>query len=263
MTERKTEHWNGFEKQTFLFEGKQAILVFPRQPDARKNWLLKMEYWDAFPAREKELVACGFHLAYLQNETRFATRADCDRKARFVDFLHRAYGLREKCVPVGMSCGGAHAVNFAGYYPEKTVCVYLDAPVLNFCSYPGRPENPECERVWQTEFIKAYPGIERHELLNFPDHPLNRTRRLQECKIPVIMLYGTQDETVPYSENGKLLELAYRKCPELLTVIPRNLQGHHPHGELWQPERLIRWILAACGCEAERERPDAETGGEV
>lgn len=240
------EFWNGFRKISFLFEGKQAILVFPEKADAEKNWMLKTEYWDAFPEREAEAVAHGFHLAYLQNETRFATKEDCDRKARFAEFLHQEYGLRSACIPVGMSCGGAHAVNFAGTHPERVLGLYLEAPVLNFCSYPGKLGAPECEKVWETEFIHAYPGVKRHDLLHFSAHPLCQISTLQEHRIPILMLYGTQDETVPYNENGKLLELAYTTYPDLLTVIPRMSQGHHPHGDIPQPERVWNWMKAVC-----------------
>ena len=41
--------WNGFNRVDFLFEGREAILVFPKQPNENKNWLFKTEYFDAFP----------------------------------------------------------------------------------------------------------------------------------------------------------------------------------------------------------------------
>ena len=44
------------------------------------------------------------------------------------------------------------------------------------------------------------------------------------------MLYGTEDQLVKYNVNGKLLEMEYAEAPELLTVIQRYLNGHHPHG---------------------------------
>ena len=43
--------WNGFDTLEFEFEGKKAILVFPEQVDENRNWMLKTEYWDAFPER--------------------------------------------------------------------------------------------------------------------------------------------------------------------------------------------------------------------
>lgn len=237
--------WNGFQKEDFTFEGKRAILVFPKKADEKKNWMLKTEYWDAFPEREIDLVNRGFHLAYLENETRFATKSDCDRKARFADYLCEQYGLSPKCVPVGMSCGGAHAVNFAGFYPEKIACIYIDAPVLNFMDFPGRLEDQGCEAVWENEFVKAYPGITRAGLFQFDNHPMNKIPVLKEHQIPIVMLYGTEDQTVFYSKNGQILELEYQNNP-LLKIFPRFCQGHHPHGCLQNPEELIEYIITKC-----------------
>ena len=51
--------WNGFRRIDFVFEGMEAILVFPKEPNANKNWLLKTEYFDAFPAFEIEMLQRG------------------------------------------------------------------------------------------------------------------------------------------------------------------------------------------------------------
>lgn len=224
--------WNNFQCEEFEFEGKSAIIVFPDKKRNDGSWLLKTEYWDGYPQAEIEMLKRGFHLAYVKNETRFATEADCGRKARFVKYISENYGLKDKCTLVGYSCGGAHAINFAGYYPECVSCIFIDAPVLNFCDYPGRLNDKKCERVWENEFVYAYPGITRAKLFSFENHPINRIPELKKHKIPIIMLYGTEDETVYYSRNGKLLELEYEDMPELLTVIPRYIEGHHPHGIL-------------------------------
>lgn len=229
--------WNGFKCEWFEFEGKKAVIVFPHEAESERNWLLKTEYWDGYPQTEIEMLKRGFHLAYVQNETRFATVSDCERKARFVKFISEEYGLRDKCTTVGYSCGGAHAVNFAGYFPECVCCLFIDAPVLNFCDYPGRLSDEKCEKVWENEFVLAYPGITRAKLLNFQNHPINRVDVLKRNKLPIIMLYGSEDETVYYDLNGRLLEQEYEDCPELLTVIERHLQGHHPHGFLLNTKR--------------------------
>lgn len=235
-------NWNGFECKEFEFEGREAMVVFPEKADKNRNWSLKTEYRDAFPETEIELLKRGFHVAWLKNTTRFATKEDCDAKARFADFLKEEYNLRDKCVTVGMSCGGAHAVNFAGFYPEKVACMFIDAPVLNFMSFPGKIGHGMCEEVWNNEFVKAYPGITRTKLLNFDNHPIGKVSILKEHRIPIIMVYGVEDETVYYSENGKLLELEYADSPELLKVIPRIAQGHHPHGLLGDSYMIADFI---------------------
>ena len=210
--------WNGYRAEEFSFCGRKAIAVLPHEGRKTGDWALKTEYWGAFPNAELALLERGFTLAFLQNRTRFATKEECAEKANFCSFVSERYGLREKCALVGMSCGGAHALTFAGLYPEKAACLYLDAPVGSYLSYPGRFGDPECESVWENEFVLAYP---------------------------VLLVYGTQDATVPYDENGRLLEEAYEGYPGLLTVLPCALRGHHPHG-LADPAPIADFIEAAC-----------------
>ena len=240
-----TGKWFGRDCFEFDFEGRRAMLVYPEKADEKKNWSLKTEYRDAFPETELALLDLGFHVAHLENVSRFATPEDCDAKARFVKYLHEEMGLRDKCVPVGMSCGGAHAINFAGYHPECVQCMFIDAPVLNFCDFPGRI-GAKFASVWDNEFIKAYPGMTRAKLFNFEYHPINRVPVIKERKIPILMVYGTEDETVCYDMNGRLMELEYEDFPELLTVMAREGQGHHPHGFPDNPKIITDFIVKHC-----------------
>lgn len=235
--------WHSFKAEEFEFEGRKAALVFPHQPEPERNWTLKTEYRDAFPETELALLDKGFHVAWLANTSRFAPPTDSDAKARFVAWLHQKYNLRDQCVPVGMSCGGAHAVMLGGMHPEAVACMFIDAPVLNYCSCPGRPNDAVMRDMWEQEFTKAYPGITRADLLSFEHHPMNQIKSLKAHKIPILMLYGTEDQTVPYSENGQWMEEAYADTPNLLTVVPRPSQGHHPHGIPWNPTPIVDFII--------------------
>lgn len=234
------ETLSDFRCHRFTFEGMESIIVLP---DAEPNgkWALKTEYWHAFPDMEIMLLQKGYHVAYVTNETRFATDADCDRKARFVRYISTEYGLSSKCIPIGMSCGGAHAVRFAGLHPECVSCVYIDAPVLNYCSYPGKIGDEECERVWEREFVIAYPDIKRSDLLNFPRHPLNCSQTIIDNNIPILMVYGTEDTDVIYEENGALLEDAFSHT-DLLTTIRIEGRGHHPHGMIGDDAPIVEYI---------------------
>lgn len=223
------ENWKGFKAEKFEFEGKKAIIVFPEKT-ANGSFGLKTEYWGAFPDVEIRMLKRGYHIAWVQNSSRFATKEDCDTKARFVKHIAKEYGLKEMCIPIGMSCGGAHAVQFAGFYPELTECMFIDAPVLNFLSYPGKLGAGQ-EEIWEIEFRAAYPGVERYMLFGSEIHPMCRVNTLIEHKIPIIMVYGTEDQTVIYEENGALFAEAYKEHPGLLKVVPVGLRGHHPHGK--------------------------------
>ena len=63
--------YHGYKRIQFTFEGRDAILVFPKEADPQGRWLLKTEYFDAFPEFELEMVKRGFHLAFVKNITRW------------------------------------------------------------------------------------------------------------------------------------------------------------------------------------------------
>lgn len=234
--------WNGFQCIKFMFEGREATLVFPEEANADRNWLLKTEYFEAFPNFQIEMLRRGWHLAYIKNITRWCLDEDVDLKKRFATYLHEEYGLYEKCVPVGMSCGGMIAVKFAAKYPECVSSLYLDAPVMNLLSCPagiGIAENSLLQ-----EFIDA-TGMGLSELISYREHPIDKMHLLLQNNIPVILVYGDSDIVVPYSENGELLEKLYRKNGGEIVVIGKENCGHHPHG-LSDNTTIIEFVEKHC-----------------
>ncbi len=224
--------WHGFKRADFRFEDRRAILVFPHTAGwGSGHWACKMEYFDAFPKLECDLLDAGFHLAYLENRNRWGCDADHDAKVRFAEYLKRQYGLSDRFVPVGMSCGGCHAVNFASRYPERVSVLYLDAPVLNFCSCPmGWGTGIELDDGGGWEELKQAYGFTISTLLTYREHPMDRIPTLIRYEIPVVLVYGDSDPVVPYSENGKVLEEAYRDARLPLFCVGKPGCAHHPHG---------------------------------
>lgn len=219
--------WNGYKRMDFLFEGREARIVFPNCPNENKNWLFKTEYFGAFPEFEIEMLGRGWHLAYIRNVTRWCLDEDLELKMRFANYLHREFGLYPKCVPVGMSCGGMIACKLAAKYPQLVSALYLDAPVMNLLSCPagvGVAQNI----LWQ-EFVDA-TGITLSQLTYYREHPIDKMPLLLENNIPVFLVYGDCDDIVPYCENGALLEKYYRENGGTVVAIGKQGCGHHPHG---------------------------------
>jgi len=238
MEERFEYH--GFEGIKLDFEETYGHIVFPKEK-ANNKIVYKMVYWGAFPDMEIEFLKRGFHLIFLKTKTRLATKAECEQRGRFLEFISEKYGLEKTCVVIGMSCGGAVGTNFAGYLPQYVDCLVIDAPVLNFLDFPGAYDR--WEDSWDKEFTVAYPGVKRPDVFKLDENPINRAPQLIEAKIPVIMLYGTEDGTVHYELNGRLLEEAYSDNKELLTVVPRHTQGHHPHGLLDKSYTIAEMVM--------------------
>ncbi|MBQ8892933.1 MAG: alpha/beta fold hydrolase [Clostridia bacterium] len=217
--------WNGFERLDLQFEGREAILICPREPRADKKWLLKTEYFGAFPAFELGMLERGYYLAHMKNISRWCPREDTDARARFCAWLSAEYGLAPQCLPVGMSCGGMQAVYLAAEYPEYVAAVYLDAPVLNLLSCPCALG--EAEHGFYEEF-QRHMGMTVSDLLNYRNHPIDRVEEMIQNRIPVFLCCGDRDKTVPYSENGRHLAEKYRGTG-LLTEILKPGCDHHPH----------------------------------
>ena len=221
------KEWNGFQRIDFSFEGRAAILILPHLANANKNWLLKTEYFGAFPSFEIEMLQRGWHLAFIKNATRWCLDEDLDLKKRFAEHLQKEYGLYHKCVPVGMSCGGLIASKLAARHPEMVSALYLDAPVMNLLSCPAGIGDAGNEML--PEFIAA-TGITLLALTHYREHPIDKMPLLLQHNIPIMLVYGDSDSVVPYHENGAILEKYYRENGGTIVAIGKKNCGHHPHG---------------------------------
>lgn len=219
--------WNGHKCIEIFFEGRHCLIVCPETPCEGKKWLLKTEYFNAFPKFELDMIERGYHLAYIANKSRWMVPDDVSVKARFAKFLNERYGLNEKCVPVGMSCGGLHAVYFAAQHPECVAALYIDAPVMNLLSCPGAvgraPNSAMAELEQQT-------GLTMSDLINYRNHPIDHKEELLKANLPILMIAGDSDVVVPYHENGKLLADYYRANGGTIVEIIKPGCNHHPHG---------------------------------
>lgn len=228
MDLRKTDiEWNGFRGVEFRFEDRHCLLIFPSTPCEGNKWLLKTEYFNAFPAFEIEMLKRGFHLAYIANKSRWMVPEDVDVKDRFAQLLADEFGLNEKCVPVGMSCGGLHAVYFAAKYPSRIAALYLDAPVMNLLSCPGAVGRAPNAAMAELE---RDTGLNFAKLINYRNHPIDHVSELLSAKLPIILIAGDSDVVVPYNENGELLAKMYREGGGELVEIIKPGCNHHPHG---------------------------------
>lgn len=241
------EKWKGYRYQKVQFEHHEGTIVYPEDGTANGCLAVKTEYWGAFPeAIELPLLEKGFHLCYIKNDNRFGVDEDLDRKARFIRFVQEKCKLKSKCVPIGMSCGGMIAIKLAARYPELISCLYLDAPVINYMSWPcgfGIGKNHPAD---YSEILNALGLRDISQLIASREMPLDRIGTLVANKIPVVMVSGDSDQTVPYCENGICLEKAYKDAGVEIEVYIKPGGDHHPHG-LKEPGAVLDFIMRHCG----------------
>lgn len=238
--------WNGYDCLNFLFYGRDAKLVCPTTPTKNKNWVLKTEYFDAFPTVELSMLQKGYHVAFISNINRWGLQEDLDIKLRFRDFLVKEFSLSPRCIPIGMSCGGLFAIKLAAKYPKMVSVVYLDAPVVNLLSLMRMGEAGACQIDFEQEILNAL-SLTRSSIISYRDHPLDHIPTLIREKIPVCLVYGNSDNVVPHHENADIIQQFYRKTDIPFLSFEKDRVGHHPHGleklSTEQSQAVLRFLL--------------------
>lgn len=220
----KESTYNGYRRIDFTFQGREALIVFPKEEQKNDKWMLKTEYFDAFPELELAMLGRGYHLVYLKNLNRWGIDEDQRVKRDLSDYLQHEYGLARRCVCIGMSCGGWHAVSFASRYPSYVSFLYLDAPLLSFFGLcePYRTD-------WIAEYSKArgYQGV--GESLADNDLPIHRLKVLTDNRLPIALVYGGKDTTVDPHLNAEALLDYYRSHGAPIKAWYKPDCDHHPH----------------------------------
>ena len=233
--------WHGYKLVKEEFLGKELYIACPDEKKCDGKWVLKTEYREAFPNTELKLLEKGYHVVHLKNRSRWYPEDDVLDHAALCRYMHEEKGLSEKCVIVGMSCGGCQGVIFAAQYPQYVSCMYLDAPVIDFLSVVAGFGNRKNNGNMMTEFSNAM-GIDKIGLLSYRKHPLDYIPKLVKSRIPVVLVAGDSDKVVVYEENGKLLYDAYVDAGIEIQLHMKKGCDHHPHG-LEDPTPVVQFIM--------------------
>ena len=225
--------YDGMKHIEFKFKNKTCIALM-NEDESKRNGktVFKTEYFGAFPDLQNEFVRRGYTLIFIENRNRWGTPDQLNDQYEFINYASKEFGISNKVITIGMSCGGMMSIFLAANHPECVEGLYIDAPVVNFLSCPARFGNaPDVhDGMWQ-EFENAW-HMTKSEILTFRGHPLDRLGDLVKNKIKIYMAYGDSDKTVPYNENGIALEKIYKEngLENLLYLDKKVGVDHHPHG---------------------------------
>lgn len=224
--------WNGFEREDFKISGRDSILVSPQNPRKDKAWIWRPAWFDAFPNADIELLKRGFYLAYFDVTHLYASPRSMDLMDEFYYAMQKR-GLSKKVALEGISRGGAAALMWANRDPSKVSCVYVDAPVCDFDSWPG-----QSRKKLYADFLKEW-GIK--DTRNFSGNPIDNYERLAQSGVPVLIVAGDADVDVPYSKNGEIYKKRFFDSGGNIRSIVKAGCAHHPHG-FENPEEIAGFI---------------------
>ena len=145
----------------------------------------------------------------------------------FQKFLVEELGFAPKANLVGMSWGGFFSTRYAATFPECVGKIYLDAPLLNFDGF-GTKVNAKQSAGLIGPWAARLPADGKWT--NDPCMPVNMAEPIAKAGIPVLLLYGGQDQTVPPALNAELFITRFKAAGGKIGVDKRGGFGHHPHG---------------------------------
>ena len=166
-----------------VIDGRPVLVVAPKEPAPGRPWVWHGEFFGHKPAPDIALLKRGFHVVYMRVPNMLGAPAAVAHWDAFYEELTDKYRFAEKVALVGLSRGGLYCYNWAAANPDKVACIYGDAPVCDFKSWPGgKGKGKGSPRDWQlvlecygfedeadalaykaivkAALVQAYPGVE-------------------------------------------------------------------------------------------------------
>ena len=238
--------WNGFERYDFPAAGRTVSVIVPKKALPGRPWAWKGEFLDAFPGVEIALLQRGMHIVYLAAPDLLGSPEavrlwnECHRE------LTRQHGLAAKPALIALSRAGLYCYNWAEANPGKVACIYADAAVCDFKSWPGGKGHGKGSPHDWALVMDRYGFKSEGEALAYRGNPVDNLEPLAKARVPLLHVYGDADDVVPWTENTGLVAERYRKLGGEITLIAKPGVGHHPHG-LEDPTPVVEFILGAIG----------------
>ncbi len=234
--------WHGFDRYEFPVQGKTASVVVPREAAAGKPWVWHGEFFGHKPAPDIALLEKGFHIVYLSIPDMLGCPAAVEHWNALYAELTGKYGFAKKAALVGLSRGGLYVYNWAAANPDRVACIYGDAPVCDFKSWPGgKGKGKGSPRDWQL-VLERFDFQSEAQALAYDKNPVDNLAPLAKAGVPLLHVYGDADDVVPWEENTGVIAARYRQLGGSITLIGKPGIGHHPHG-LDDSTPIVEFIL--------------------
>lgn len=238
--------WKGFERINFNVEGKDAHLTLPEKPLPGNPWLWRARFPDYHAEIDSLLLVRGFHVAYINTDNQFGSPKAVAIWDEFYSHLISAFKLQPKVALHGHSRGGLFIYNWAKQNAEKVACIYGDAVVCDFKSWPaGFGKSNGAIKPW--EILKTEYGFKNDaEAKVYKNNPIDNLDGLAKAGVPILHTVSLKDGEVPPEENSLLLVNNYIRLGGTATVSPcssgvQKSSGHHYNID--NPEMVVDFIF--------------------
>lgn len=245
ISNANAESWEGFNKIEFQIEARKAFLIEPKSPAEGRPWIWRTEFFGHQPQADIALLNRGFFVAYVDVQNLYGGPLAMSVMDAMYARLTAENHLSKRTVLEGFSRGGLFTINWAARNPSKVACIYNDAPVCDFTSWPaGKGRGKGSIADW--ERLKKVYALSEEEALASKLNPIHQLAILANAKVPLLHVCGASDDVVPIEENSLLVQQKYRELGGPMILISKPHCNHHPHS-LVDPTRIVNFVLTHTG----------------
>lgn len=242
----KISDWNGYVRHDFQVAGKPILLVEPKTPAPGRPWVWHGEFFGHKPAPDIALLGKGFHIVFANIPNLLGCPDAVAHWDKVYAEMTGPHHLAPKVALVGLSRGGLYCYNWAIANPEKVSCIYGDAPVCDFKSWPGGKGKGKGSPGDWSLVLKLWHFKDDAEAMAYGGNPVDNLAPLAKAGVPLLHVYGDADTVVPWEENTKVIAERYQALGGDITLIGKPGGEHHPHG-LEDPTPIIQFIEKNAG----------------
>ena len=228
----KKSSWHGFTRYDFNLNLRNAHIIVPEKAAPGKPWIWRARFPEWHYQMDSILVRKGFHIVYINTDGMFGSPQAMEVWNEFYNYLTSNYEMNKKVALEGVSRGGLFVFNFAKRWPERVSCIYAEAPVCDFKSWPGGKGSGEGDPASWKQLIEAYSFKNEKEALDYADNPIDHLEKLASFKVSLYLSIGLHDSIVPPEENAFKLANKYIHLGAPAAIYPnttgkQDLKGHH------------------------------------
>jgi len=228
----KKSLFHTFTQYDFKLEGVDCKVVVPNEIADGKPWIWRARFFGHEPQTDVALLKKGYHVAYINVAGLYGSPKAVAIWDTFYEYLTTVKKFSKKMTLEGMSRGGLIIYNWSAKNPKKVHCIYGDAPVCDFKSWPGVNK----------KILMAYDLKTEKEALEYKGNPIDNLKPLADAGVALLHVIGDADKTVPVSENTAVIEKRYKELGGVIKVIAKKGVAHHPHS-LKDPKPIVDFIL--------------------
>lgn len=225
---------------TFDIAGNKAIVYSAPKPAEGRPWLWyaptiksmsivgRKVYFDAFMAAG--IGIAGFDLG----EVRGAPGSTAKFTQFYTEMVRR--GWSPKPILLGQSRGGIMTLAWAFRHPDKVGAWVGIYPVCNLTSWPLKNSKPGT--------LADYGMTEPELLAKLAElNPIDNLHGLLANKVPMFVVHGDSDVSVPYNENTRLLQERYKAGGGTISVKVIPGEGHKATPSFFECPELVDFVL--------------------